>query len=1372
MSSGEVQSMALETQILSLPLGAKLDEATDPKLVDAKSAVAVCKNAIFRKDGRVEKAPGYLAETAECIAGGRNATAYLLRMHSIESNGTDVLVGGCGFDSSFSSYGEEYYNASVRDYANGPTNYVYKRIGKWFPIQQKKYLAAGNRPGATDPDSAYVASTVPSVWTAWIEAGAVKMATNRASDGAALASPSKWTLTGMTTGMERVRIIAVGAYVHVYASSRTDLRKAVFAATAYASGASAASASVHTLCGRAWHDFGTWATKLDCIIEATNPSWETNSWEIWTIGDSALGDNVIISVTPDPLGHGYVIDIHFEDGVSTVLDVTNAIDALAGANDVIGVKAGGYGTPANVLDDPGDEGTKYLNKARYSWDAIKITVAAVDVAIVAYCESTASQLELASFTAAGAAGAYGPAAFAVYPQYALALCKCHLGTGAADYGLAVVYEAAEGANVGKVCATTHLIDAPFTLGLAETAFFTCAADFASLTNVTISQELITEYQEVAPVAGLAVWAEFSEIVTRGTCDTWRHVVRAFVVNAASGALKRDCLARAYNHRLMSRALEYDRRSHVWICHESETWPVASLCSLGDLNSTVRIVDTEATWLRAVARHPDVDHGMDYGAGLGSITTDIPGTPTNASALYWWPAVCADTSDSLAVRLNRFDYLATGMRAAKMGNGKVLGGGQLMGLEPGAMRPHGFAYPPEIVSGSSVWNGTTYTDSLKSGAWYKYLAIYEYLDGNGELHQSAPSLPCRIKAAEPVYTDGQTLTITAGVNDQLIIEMKRSHWVASVEAVDDVAAPHTITIPPGTYTDRVEMSGEVEISRVSAWDVMCEAIQLAGRAVIRAATLDLMGNFYCWKSIIPTVSVPSFGHSVEYSLVGYHIERIGDSSVKVYDNDSTRIHLAYFNQYGGWYMNEVSAATSSAAAALGLGAVDITCQTESITDLATQTERVQKSVADGLYTLDQSTVFTENAAAATLIIRPLIPGEYARNVNDVQIAIYRTEADGTTYHKVATLANTPDYDLTSAIDSMSDATALTKPLAYTTGEPGDVLENTTPAGIVLCSHRDRVWCVDEEDPRFVYVSVPKAQGFAVEFTEFIKVQLPADVLALRSSGDVMLAMTSGECYAIHGQGPDATGQGEFASPRLLAAAGVDSHRAVGSLGDITIFHSAERGLWALDRSYQAQEIGKNCADLLAGGHTVKGMVEYAGERRLEMALSSGESLWLDQRHDRWTQQTGFSGYVAGCSHAGNPWHVTGSAVCYEGGTTWTRGGVAHAMTIRTAWIKVGALTGLQRVRMESILGDWRDSHTLSIKRYIDYSTTAESTRTLAIAADPGPYLVKHHPLTQRCSAVQLEISDVPPVTGGAAFRLTALELECGMKRGYMHRGKDR
>jgi hypothetical protein len=215
---------------------------------------------------------------------------------------------------------------------------------------------------------------------------------------------------------------------------------------------------------------------------------------------------------------------------------------------------------------------------------------------------------------------------------------------------------------------------------------------------------------------------------------------------------------------------------------------------------------------------------------------------------------------------------------------------------------------------------------------------------------------------------------------------------------------------------------------------------------------------------------------------------------------------------------------------------------------------------------------------------------------------------------------------------------------------------------------------------------------------------------------------------------------------------------------------------MDRGYQPQEIGRPILDSLSGSASVVSMVDRPDERRIEIYLSDGTAVWYDYRFRRWTTQTGIVDLQAACYHGGTTWHVAGSTgsnrVCYQT-TVYTRNGTAFSLKVTTHWIKVNALTGMERVWWERILGDWRDSHSIRVRRWVDYITSAvDSDRTVAITTDPGPYLLRHCPRTQSCSACKLEISDVASGSGQAGFRLSALELEVGVKRGYMTRGKVR
>lgn len=93
------------------------------------------------------------------------------------------------------------------------------------------------------------------------------------------------------------------------------------------------------------YDLDTDATNLDTVVEAkTLVGADGNGITVITLGDSTSG--VVVEDDIDTL----TVTIHFEDGVSTVLDVETAITA---GSDIIAVKTAG--TAAAVLTAVGDE---------------------------------------------------------------------------------------------------------------------------------------------------------------------------------------------------------------------------------------------------------------------------------------------------------------------------------------------------------------------------------------------------------------------------------------------------------------------------------------------------------------------------------------------------------------------------------------------------------------------------------------------------------------------------------------------------------------------------------------------------------------------------------------------------------------------------------------------------------------------------------------------------------------------------------------------------------------------------------------------------------------------------------------------------------
>jgi hypothetical protein len=130
---------------------------------------------------------------------------------------------------------------------------------------------------------------------------------------------------------------------------------------------------------------GTWGTSaFDSILEAHTAGSGGNQWEVALVGDSVVGvkasktftgaynavleattagvagNSITVRLIGDSAGAagvsivrtGSAFVIHYESGVSTVGNVNTAIQALSGADDLVGVKTAG--TTATVLTQPTD----------------------------------------------------------------------------------------------------------------------------------------------------------------------------------------------------------------------------------------------------------------------------------------------------------------------------------------------------------------------------------------------------------------------------------------------------------------------------------------------------------------------------------------------------------------------------------------------------------------------------------------------------------------------------------------------------------------------------------------------------------------------------------------------------------------------------------------------------------------------------------------------------------------------------------------------------------------------------------------------------------------------------------------------------------
>jgi hypothetical protein len=214
--------------------------------------------------------------------------------------------------------------------------------------------------------------------------------------------------------------------------------------------------------------------------------------------------------------------------------------------------------------------------------------------------------------------------------------------------------------------------------------------------------------------------------------------------------------------------------------------------------------------------------------------------------------------------------------------------------------------------------------------------------------------------------------------------------------------------------------------------------------------------------------------------------------------------------------------------------------------------------------------------------------------NVQTQIYRTLANGTIFHLVATVDGGPDPNSTGFrgfIDKLSDADAATRPVLPT--QVGNALANGFPPpsrfGTV---GGQRLWLGGLLRNDVIQCSKlifgDQSPSFTASADQF-SIVIPAACTGLAWM-DNLVAFTNEGIYIISGDGPDDSGNGSFSPPiRLPFALGCIEPRSVITVDEGTFFQSA-RGLYLLPRGFGApQPAGDVVMDTLTTFPIITGSV---------------------------------------------------------------------------------------------------------------------------------------------------------------------------------------
>lgn len=334
--------------------------------------------------------------------------------------------------------------------------------------------------------------------------------------------------------------------------------------------------------------------------------------------------------------------------------------------------------------------------------------------------------------------------------------------------------------------------------------------------------------------------------------------------------------------------------------------------------------------------------------------------------------------------------------------------------------------------------------------------------------------------------------------------------------------------------------------------------------------------------------------------------------------------------------------------------------------------------------------------------------------------------------------------------------------------GELETATLPGAAYVLSANNRVWMIPSDAPGYAWPSKPLTKDYAPEFNENLAVAAPGDagnLVALAALEDKIILLGEKKIYFIAGDGPDATGAGEYLGPeKVRFEAGCTDPSSVVSFVGGVIFRS--------DAGFMLLDAGLNVTPITAPEDTLSTLtlaraLPLQDRMGILFASDSGTSLWWDYQLNAWSKWTTYPlddvAYVGGLVHRLQGGNVFRERTDYQG---------APYMKIRTPWLKPGgSLEGQVRVWWLRLTGKFYSG---DIQATLDYNYSTANNQVVqwraANITDPLKLRVKPHRQKLKSIRVTIEETAVDPLSppaDGAGFTISGLTFELGGKSPTFH-----
>lgn len=356
---------------------------------------------------------------------------------------------------------------------------------------------------------------------------------------------------------------------------------------------------------------------------------------------------------------------------------------------------------------------------------------------------------------------------------------------------------------------------------------------------------------------------------------------------------------------------------------------------------------------------------------------------------------------------------------------------------------------------------------------------------------------------------------------------------------------------------------------------------------------------------------------------------------------------------------------------------------------------------------------------------------------IQLAIYRSRSDeedvngGTaTLHRLEgpTVAKFLDNDpnqvstIGSYVDTYNSTTIalVTRELLYTSSLGASELDNVPPPPArILCAHDDRLFGIDDRNPRQLWYTKQAFEGSGFAWNETLIIPIEEDATALASQDGNLIVFTARGIYTVIGRPADNTGASTGYEPpqRLSTEVGCPATYARSVLPTPAgTFFRNERGIQLLPRGgANAEPLGRFVQDTLEDFPIITSVCHVPAENSVLFACVTAESLSpaptgivlaFDYQIGQWFLREYRSAPISSMAvHRGNL--AVGVYSSDSSATVWREDsgfddatGAFVGWTIETGDIRLGGMAGSQTINHLTLLGERKGSCQLRIREQHD------------------------------------------------------------------------